>query len=185
MRLCTVTTGQTKPAAVSLATASATPGIKVSSSSRSCFRGSTRVPFKSRNTPRRLISLLSDGQSRRASGAYHAVVMAAHAPQQDSNDQSPTRVGPGPLGRITPKPWEWMRKRPGSPVRGSSQRTAQFGPKARFRWRGLILAPMKGTQPRKKLRRHPPRFQRNFLHVLNRLPPHPAAARTPSCFNGG
>ena len=64
MRLCTVTTGQTKPAAVSLATASATPGIKVSSSSRSCFRGSTRVPFKSRNTPRRLISPLSNGQSR-------------------------------------------------------------------------------------------------------------------------
>jgi hypothetical protein len=37
MRLCTVTTGQMKPAAVSFAIASATPGIKVSSSSRSCF----------------------------------------------------------------------------------------------------------------------------------------------------
>jgi hypothetical protein len=42
MRLCTVTTGQTKPEAVSLATASATPGMKVSSSNRSCFRGSNQ-----------------------------------------------------------------------------------------------------------------------------------------------
>ena len=56
-QLSTVITGQTKPATESLAIAAATPGINARSSSRSCFRGSTSVPFKSRNTPRRLISL--------------------------------------------------------------------------------------------------------------------------------
>src|SRR5215469_5651195 len=59
MRLCTVITGQTKPAADSLATASTTPGINVISSSRLGFNGSTSVPAKSKNTPRRPTSTLS------------------------------------------------------------------------------------------------------------------------------
>ena len=60
IRLWTVTTGQTNPAAVRRATDPTTSGINTSWSRRLGVRGSTSVPFRSRKTARRMERLSPD-----------------------------------------------------------------------------------------------------------------------------